>query len=105
MASGARIADRPSVQMSVAVTGYWSGSAASGGSGKPSLPHSSRRACTSALIGFHSASQRNAVAGYYQGLKSVRERGMFPDTKRYVANILALKKQFGFGNPDAHGRD
>jgi LysM repeat protein len=42
-----------------------------------------------------SASQRNAVAGYYQGLKSVRERGMFPDTKRYVANILALKKQFG----------
>ena len=43
----------------------------------------------------HSASQRTAVAGYYQGLKSVRERGMFPDTKRYVANILALKKQFG----------
>ena len=41
-----------------------------------------------------SASQRTAVAGYYQGLKSVRERGMFPDTKRYVANILALKKQF-----------
>ena len=42
-----------------------------------------------------SASQRAAVAGYYQGLRSVRERGMFPDTKRYVANILALRKQFG----------
>jgi LysM repeat protein len=41
-----------------------------------------------------SASERNAVAGYYQGLKSVRERGMYPDTKRYVANILTLKKQF-----------
>ena len=41
-----------------------------------------------------SASERNAVAGYYQGLRSVRERGMYPDTKRYVANILALKRQF-----------
>jgi LysM repeat protein len=42
-----------------------------------------------------SASLRTAVAGYYQGLKSVRERGMYPDTKRYVANILTLRKQFG----------
>lgn len=41
-----------------------------------------------------SASERKAVAGYYQGLRSVRERGMYPDTKRYVANILALKRQF-----------
>lgn len=42
-----------------------------------------------------SASLRTAVAGYYQGLKSVRERGMFRDTKLYVANILALRKRFG----------
>jgi LysM repeat protein len=42
-----------------------------------------------------SASLRTAVAGYYQGLKSVREHGMFRDTKAYVANILALKKRFG----------
>jgi len=41
-----------------------------------------------------SASERNAIAGYYQGLKSVRERGMYPDTKRYVVNILSLKRQF-----------
>jgi LysM repeat protein len=41
-----------------------------------------------------SAGERTAVAGYYQGLKSVRERGMFPDTRQYVANILALKKRF-----------
>ena len=41
-----------------------------------------------------SASERKAVAGYYQGLKSVRERGMYPDTRRYVANIMALKRQF-----------
>ena len=35
-----------------------------------------------------------AVAGYYQGLKSVRTRGMYDDTKRYVANIEALKQRF-----------
>ncbi len=36
-----------------------------------------------------------AVAGYYQGLASVRSRGMFEDTKRYVANVLALQHRFG----------
>jgi LysM repeat protein len=39
-------------------------------------------------------SERQAVAAYYQGLRSVRERGMFPDTKRYVDNVLALKGRF-----------
>ena len=34
-----------------------------------------------------------AVAGYYQGLASVRHRGMFRDTKRYVANVLALRNR------------
>ena len=41
------------------------------------------------------SSERQAVAAYYQGLRSVRENGMFPDTKRYVANVLALKRRFG----------
>jgi LysM repeat protein len=41
------------------------------------------------------SSERQAVAGYYQGLKSVRENGMYADTKRYVANVMALKRQFG----------
>lgn len=36
-----------------------------------------------------------AVAGYYQGLRSVRTNGMFPDTSRYVANVLALRARFG----------
>jgi soluble lytic murein transglycosylase-like protein len=36
-----------------------------------------------------------AVAGYYQGLDSVRRIGMFNDTQRYVANILALQHRFG----------
>ena len=41
------------------------------------------------------SSERQAVAGYYQGLRSVRERGMYTDTERYVDNVLALKARFG----------
>jgi soluble lytic murein transglycosylase-like protein len=41
------------------------------------------------------AGERKAVAGYYQGLKSVREHGMFRDTKQYVDNVLYLKRRFG----------
>jgi LysM repeat protein len=40
------------------------------------------------------AGERNAVAGYYQGLKSVRQHGMFADTKQYVANVMYLKRRF-----------
>ena len=36
-----------------------------------------------------------AIAGYYQGLGSVRERGLYDDTKRYVANVQALRGRFG----------
>ena len=37
---------------------------------------------------------RLAAAGYYQGLASVRQRGMYADTKQYVANVLALRNRF-----------
>ena len=41
------------------------------------------------------SSERQAVAGYYQGLQlGARENGMFPDTKRYVANVMSLKARF-----------
>jgi LysM repeat protein len=40
-------------------------------------------------------SERKAIAGYYQGLRSVRERGLYADTRRYVASVLALKARFG----------
>ena len=40
------------------------------------------------------ANERQAIAGYYQGLRSVRERGMYPDTRRYVDNVLALRARF-----------
>jgi soluble lytic murein transglycosylase-like protein len=39
-------------------------------------------------------SERQAVAGYYQGLRSVRRSGMFPDTRRYVDNVMSLKARF-----------
>jgi LysM repeat protein len=35
-----------------------------------------------------------AVAGYYQGLGSVEVRGMYTDTRQYVANVEALKAHF-----------
>jgi len=32
-----------------------------------------------------------ALASYYQGLRSVRERGPLPETERFVANVKALR--------------
>jgi soluble lytic murein transglycosylase-like protein len=36
-----------------------------------------------------------AAAAYYQGLASVQHVGMLPETRRYVANVLALRGRFG----------
>jgi soluble lytic murein transglycosylase-like protein len=36
-----------------------------------------------------------AIAGYYQGLDSVRRIGMYNDTQQYVANVMALQHRFG----------
>jgi N-acetylmuramoyl-L-alanine amidase len=36
-----------------------------------------------------------AAAGYYQGLQSVREHGLYPDTRRYVRAVTALRSRFG----------
>ncbi len=36
-----------------------------------------------------------AIAGYYQGLASVQERGMYDDTQQYVDNVQALRSRFG----------
>lgn len=35
--------------------------------------------------------ERLALAAYFQGARSVRKHGLFPVTRRYVANVLALK--------------
>jgi LysM repeat protein len=34
------------------------------------------------------------LAGYYQGVRSVRTNGRYPSTDRYIANILALRDRF-----------
>jgi N-acetylmuramoyl-L-alanine amidase len=39
--------------------------------------------------------EATAIAGYYQGLGAVRSRGLFDDTKQYVANVQALRSRFG----------
>ena len=44
------------------------------------------------------APQRQAIAGYYQGLAGVRRHGMYDDTLRYVANVLYLKRRFEQGH-------
>jgi N-acetylmuramoyl-L-alanine amidase len=38
-----------------------------------------------------------AAAGYYQGLQSVRQNGLFGDTQQYVNSVLALRQRFGGG--------
>ena len=38
-----------------------------------------------------------AAAGYFQGLPSVQQHGMYPDTQQYVQNVLSLERQFGGG--------
>ena len=35
-----------------------------------------------------------AIAGYYQGLAGVRRNGMYPDTRRYVANVRTLMERY-----------
>ncbi len=39
--------------------------------------------------------ENTAIAGYYQGISSVENRGMFDDTEQYVANVQALRSRFG----------
>ena len=36
-----------------------------------------------------------AAAGYYQGLSSVRQHGLFSDTQQYVNSVMALRQRFG----------
>jgi len=51
-------------------------------------------ALLSVLMRETGGNMRTTAAGYYQGLASVHDRGMFDDTKQYVANVLALRNRF-----------
>jgi hypothetical protein len=37
---------------------------------------------------------RRALAAYYQGAWAVRRYGLYPETRRFVANVLALRSRF-----------
>lgn len=41
--------------------------------------------------------QALTTAGYYQGLPSVLENGMYPSTQQYVSDVEALQRRFGGG--------
>jgi LysM repeat protein len=43
-------------------------------------------------LGRSAKSTEQAVAGYYQGLASVQQHGMYSDTKSYVRTIMRLRK-------------
>jgi soluble lytic murein transglycosylase-like protein len=47
-----------------------------------------------ALLIRNTGRTKTALAGYYQGLASVRRYGMFKDTKNYVRVILVLRRRF-----------
>jgi soluble lytic murein transglycosylase-like protein len=47
------------------------------------------------LLGETGGDPAMAAAGYYQGIGSVRNIGMLPETQRYVANVMALRSRFG----------
>lgn len=38
-----------------------------------------------------------AISGYYQGLPSVLENGVYPSTQQYVNDVQALRQRFGGG--------
>jgi hypothetical protein len=38
-----------------------------------------------------------AAAGYYQGLPSVQQHGLYPSTQQYVQSVTALEQRFGGG--------
>ena len=38
-----------------------------------------------------------AAAGYFQGLPSVQQHGLYPETQQYVNSVLALERRFGGG--------
>lgn len=46
------------------------------------------------LLGQNKGNVNLALSSYYQGLHSVRRDGPLPETRRYVANVLALRQKF-----------
>jgi LysM repeat protein len=49
------------------------------------------------LLGATGGDHAMAAAGYFQGLPSVQQNGVYPSTQQYVNSVLALERQFGGG--------
>ena len=47
------------------------------------------------LLNQTGGNESDAIAAYYQGLGALRSRGVFDDTKQYIANVQALRGRFG----------
>ena len=47
------------------------------------------------LLDSTGGNQALAAAGYYQGLASVEQDGIYPSTQQYVNDVLALEQRFG----------
>jgi len=47
-----------------------------------------------ALLRATGGNLRLAIAGYVQGLESVRRNGMFAVTRQYVSDVMALRERF-----------
>jgi hypothetical protein len=43
------------------------------------------------LLREFSGRERSALAAWYQGPTSLRKRGAYRETRRFVANVIALK--------------
>lgn len=46
------------------------------------------------LLGQNGGDVERTLSSYYQGLASVRRQGPLPETRRYVANVLSLRRRF-----------
>lgn len=47
------------------------------------------------LVRYYGGDERWAVAAYYQGSRSLAQRGWFIDTRQYVNNVMSLRTYFG----------
>jgi hypothetical protein len=41
---------------------------------------------------------RRSIGGYYQGLRSINHHGMYPSTRRYVRNVVAIAHSLDRGH-------
>jgi hypothetical protein len=50
------------------------------------------------VLGPQARTTRRTIGAYYQGLGAVQKHGLYPDTKRYVASVLAIERNLARGH-------